>query len=367
MAENLPVLIDYLKRPAVAEAMRAACSKHVTPERLIKVACSTISRNPMLGLCTKESIYNALVTCGQLGLEPNLLGAAYLVPYRNKKSGKYEAQFIAGYRGLIELARRSGQIKTISAHCVREKDEFDYVVGNRPYHKPYLGKDDPGDVRMAWAIATFTDESYQVEVMTRREIDGIRERSKAKDSGPWVSDYPEMARKTVVRRLCKYLPLTIELADAFGADQEFDTDGAIDVSPGAVAKKTQGRLEDLKERMAEQQVGPDSWEQWRERWVNLKQPGFADFVSADPDTFTACPDEMLDEARDKWKRFYPDRPWPLGPVEDPEPATALEVSFDPEDPISMVEYLRAAGVEEGKIPSTEAALLSMCNAVSVPM
>jgi recombination protein RecT len=117
-------VMAYLKSEAVGKAIASSCSKHVTPERLVRVACAAISRQPLLASCTRESLYLALTNCGQLGLEPNLLGSAYLVPYRNRKTGQYEAQMIPGYRGLIELARRSGQIKTLQAFEVNEKDDF---------------------------------------------------------------------------------------------------------------------------------------------------------------------------------------------------------------------------------------------------
>jgi recombination protein RecT len=230
---------------AVKAKIAQSCTRHLTPDRLLRVACAAVSRQPKLADCTPASLYLALANCGQLGLEPNLLGSAYLVPFKRsikspdgKWSSVMEAQFIPGYRGLIELARRSGEIQTISAHVVREKDDFSYAVGERPIHRPYLGEDDPGKMRLAWAIATFKDGGFQVEVMTRREIDSIRGRSKAKDDGPWVTDYEEMARKTVVRRLCKYLPLTIELADAVAADTAFEIGGAIDVEHSTIAETT---------------------------------------------------------------------------------------------------------------------------------
>jgi len=127
---------------------------------------------------------------------------------------------------LIELARRSGQIKTLAAYVVHEKDKFSWKVGQRPEHEPYLGDDDPGELRLCWAIAEFTDEAFQVEVMTKRQIEAVRKCSRAGDSGPWTQHTEEMWRKTCIKRLAKYLPLTIELADAIEADNavEIGTD-----------------------------------------------------------------------------------------------------------------------------------------------
>jgi recombination protein RecT len=222
-------VMAYLKSEAVGKAIASSCSKHVTPERLVRVACAAISRQPLLASCTRESLYLALTNCGQLGLEPNLLGSAYLVPYRNRKTGQYEAQMIPGYRGLIELARRSGQIKTLQAFAVHEKDEFAWTVGEVPRHVRYLGDDDPGALRVVWAVAIFVDGAHQVEVMTRREIEATRQRSQARESGPWVTDYEEMAKKTVVRRLAKYLPLTIELVSALEAETAAEVGGDIEI------------------------------------------------------------------------------------------------------------------------------------------
>lgn len=214
-------VMAYFQSPAAMSSLKAACSKHLTPERLLRVAGAAISRQPKLLECSIESLYVAVSNCGQLGLEPNLLGEAYLVPYRNKKTGRTEAQFLPGYRGLVKLARRSGELATIEAHVVHEKDTFTFAYGDQPHieHVPYSGDDDPGRLTFGYAVAVFKDGSRQRDVMSRREIEAVRTRSMASDSGPWVTDYEEMAKKTVVRRLCKMLPLTVELADALAAEE----------------------------------------------------------------------------------------------------------------------------------------------------
>lgn len=239
-------VMAYLKSEAVGKAIAASCSKHVTPERLVRVACAAISRQPLLAACSKESLYLALTNCGQLGLEPNLLGSSYLVPYRNRKTGTYEAQFIAGYRGLVELAMRSERISTLQAFVVYERDAFDWRVGEFPRHVRYLGTEDPGQVVLAWAFARFKDGGCQVDVMTKRELDATRGRSRAKDDGPWVTDYAEMCKKTVVRRLCKLLPLTIELATALEADTAAEIGGEIEIPvevAGAAVEAAEAKVE----------------------------------------------------------------------------------------------------------------------------
>lgn len=214
-------LAAYLEEKA--RYMNAALPKHMTPERLARVALTAISSSPRLLECTKESLALALIEAGQLGLEPNgVMGQAYLVPYYNGKLKRYEAQFQVGYRGLIDLARRSGQITKIEARVVRESDEFLYEYGLRPQlvHRP-----DPtsqGEMTHVYAIAWLRDADPIFEVMTREEVERIRRRSKAAESGPWVTDYEAMARKTVVKRLAKYLPLSPEAEAAIEADNRRD-------------------------------------------------------------------------------------------------------------------------------------------------
>lgn len=217
-------LINFLKSPSVISSIKSSCARHTTPERLVRVACAALSRQPQLMNCTKESLFLALTNCGQLGLEPNLLGSAYLVPYKNFKTGKTEAQFIPGYRGLIDLARRSGEISSIESHPVYEKDYFEFELGLQPkmIHRPYLGDEDSGKLRFVYALAVLKDGSKQLEVMSKRDIELIRGRSKAGTSGPWVTDYSEMAKKTVLRRLVKYLPLSVELTEALEKESEFE-------------------------------------------------------------------------------------------------------------------------------------------------
>lgn len=211
----IDTLRDLLEKAKASMAM--VVPKHVTPERLIKLALVAASRNPTLLQCAPTSIVQGVMTAAQLGLDcGGVLGSAYLVPYKNNKTGKYEAQLIVGYRGLVDLARRSGEIESIEAHVVHQEDTFEVAFGLEPVllHRPNLTGEDPGPLVLVYAIARLKGGGRQVEVMTRAEIDRIRNRSRAGNSGPWVTDYEEMARKTVVRRLCKYLPLSPEMAEA---------------------------------------------------------------------------------------------------------------------------------------------------------
>jgi len=205
-------------------SLEVVLPKHLTPERIIKIALSAVSRNHSLMQCSTVSILQAVMLSSQLGLEAGgPFGSAYLVPFKNKYTGTMEAQLIPGYRGLMELARRSGKIHSIEARIVYIKDKFQFQYGSNPliFHEPYIEKD-PGEMIYVYAIAWPVEGNSQFDVMTKEQVDKIRNRSMAKDSGPWVTDYLEMARKTVVRRLCKYLPLTPQLSTALEIDERIE-------------------------------------------------------------------------------------------------------------------------------------------------
>lgn len=218
----------------IKASLQEVVPKHVTPDRLIKVLLSATSRNPKLLECTFMSITQSLMVAGELGLElGGILGEAYLVPFRNYKApglkkGEYltEAQCIPGYRGIIALARRSGEIESIAAHVVYHGEEFDLNLAEAfVNHKPNLDADDDPqdkDIRGAYVLAKFKGGGRQLEWMTRGQLEKVRKLSKAGNSGPWVDHYAEMCRKTVVRRASKYWPLSSELRRAFEAEAEVD-------------------------------------------------------------------------------------------------------------------------------------------------
>lgn len=234
------------------ESLQAVLPKHLTPERVVKMALVAASRQPLLFKCTTESFLQSIMKSAELGLDcSGTLGRAYLVPYFNSKIGAYEAQFIPGYQGLIELARRSGNIVRIESRVVYENDRFtvEYGLDQKLIHTPLIDGE-RGKMRCVYAVAELTDGSRQIEVMTIDEVNSIRDRSKAKDSGPWKTDYPEMARKTVIRRLAKYLPLSTEMQKAFEADDALFNGHAADISN--MAARTRETAENLRERLAPQ-------------------------------------------------------------------------------------------------------------------
>lgn len=200
--------------------------KHVDAEKMIKLAHVSLTKNPTLLQCDPMSVVKSIVVLSQLGLEfDSPLGAAYLVPYKGQCTP------IIGYRGMIELARRSGQIKSLEAHVVYRDDSFVVEMGTESKLRYVPNFDAPRrdeDILCVFAIAHFTDGGYQFDVMTRAQINAIRDRSKASQYGPWKTDYAEMSRKTVVRRLAKYLPLSPELSKGIEIDNASDTGKVID-------------------------------------------------------------------------------------------------------------------------------------------
>jgi recombination protein RecT len=197
---------------------------HMSPEKMIRIVSAAASRNPMLLECEPLSFVASVITASQLGLEPvGPLQEAYLIPYRNNKTGQYEAQFQAGYRGLIKLARNSGQIAGIEAHIVYESDEFEVNYGTGSYikHIPAM-TDTPGAKKAVYAVAFFKDATTkpQFEILTPAQVKHIKGKSKAQDSGPWKTDEDEMWRKTAIKRLCKYLPMSADLATAIELDNK---------------------------------------------------------------------------------------------------------------------------------------------------
>jgi recombination protein RecT len=200
-----------------------ALPKHLTADRLARVALTEVRKTPMLGKCAPRSLFGAIMQCAQLGLEPGgALGHAYLLPFRNKTGG-YDVQFIVGYRGMIDLARRSGQIVSIEAHAVYPGDHFDCEFGldSKLVHRPDwdVERNNPQTIRFVYAVAKLQGGGVQFEVMSKAQVDSIRARSKSSGNGPWVTDFEPMALKTVIRRMFKYLPVSIEVQRAVGLDE----------------------------------------------------------------------------------------------------------------------------------------------------
>lgn len=187
--------------------------------RLLLTAANT---NPELFDCDPRSFLAAGVACAQLGLEPNdPRGLAYLVPFRDRKRGRV-VQLILGYKGMEDLARRSGLVSAINAEVVYAGDPFTYELGlyRNLHHRRHDDCDeDPASITHAYAVAQFIDGGRQFEILTRRQLDKVKASTGAGEHSPWTSHFAEMAKKTAIRRLCKNLPQTVEMATALRADE----------------------------------------------------------------------------------------------------------------------------------------------------
>ncbi|EPM5566731.1 MULTISPECIES: recombination protein RecT [Providencia] len=217
------MLVELINKPSMKAQLAAALPRHMTPDRMIRIVTTEIRKTPALATCDMQSFVGAVVQCSQLGLEPgNALGHAYLLPFGNgkSKSGQSNVQLIIGYRGMIDLARRSGQIVSISARTVRQGDNFhfEYGLNENLTHVPGENEDSP--ITHVYAVARLKDGGVQFEVMTYNQIEKVRASSKAGQNGPWVSHWEEMAKKTVIRRLFKYLPVSIEMQKAVILDEK---------------------------------------------------------------------------------------------------------------------------------------------------
>lgn len=210
--------------------LEALLPKHFDSERMLKLALGALRTTPKLAAASLSSLLGSVVTCAQLGLEPNTpLGHAYLLPFdkREKRDGQWvttetQVQVIIGWKGMVDLARRSGQIVSIAAHEVCEGDDFRFAYGldEELHHRPAMK--DRGAVIGFYAVAKLVGGGHSFEFMSCDEVNHIRDKAAEKNrakkdnqgrpiiTGPWADNYVEMGRKTVLRRLFKYLPISIE-------------------------------------------------------------------------------------------------------------------------------------------------------------
>lgn len=222
--------------------------------RLKRTLLTAAKETPKLLQADPSSFMFAAMKAAVLGLEPGgALGLCYLLPFDNRNAGITEVQFILGYKGMLALARRSGELSEVYADVVFEGDEFDYMLGTERYihHKRNPNRQADAPVTHAYAVAKFKDGGQAMRVLDIIEIEAHRSRSKAKDNGPWKTDYAAMARKTALRALGSggELPLTVEAMRAAHTDEDVVTRGDFidaedsDFNPdalAAIAAATQG-------------------------------------------------------------------------------------------------------------------------------
>ena len=209
----------YIK--AMEPAIKKALPSVITPERFTRMVLSALSSTPKLAECSPQSFLAAMMTAAQLGVEPNTaLGQAYLLPYRNH--GQMECQFQLGYKGLIDLAYRSGEVSVIQAHTVYENDVFEYELGMDPKLRHVPAKADRGEAVAYYAMFKTKDGGYGFEVMSVDDVQRHAQRySKSYGSGssPWRSNFDEMAKKTVLKRALKYAPMKSDFVRGVAQDE----------------------------------------------------------------------------------------------------------------------------------------------------
>jgi recombination protein RecT len=222
--------IDILNSAAMKNELVKALPKILSIDRFMRCLFSNFSRVPDLKLCDKTSILGAAMTAAQLGLEIDpVLGRAYLLPYNDKKKGKV-AQLIIGYKGYVDLAYRSGQVASIQAEVVYEKDVFEYAYGLHPklMHVP-TDNEQRGPLKFAYCVVTLSNGGQIWRVLNKAEIYLHRDFSRSKDSdySPWKTSEAEMWRKTAIRALAPLMPLSPELRQAAAAEETAEIGGEI--------------------------------------------------------------------------------------------------------------------------------------------
>lgn len=225
------------------EQLARALPAHMTADRMLRIITTATMRTPALFKCTQESFANCALNLSQFGLEPDGR-RAHLIPYRNNKAGTMECTLIIDYKGLVELIMRSGLVSSIHADVVCDADVFEYNMGEITKHVINF-REPRGKAYAAYATCRMKDGTSKTEVMTVEEIERIRKRSRAGQSGPWVTDWNEMAKKTVFRRLSKWLPLSAEYRDAVEKDGD-----VLDVTPPRAAGGAPTSLDALAESLS---------------------------------------------------------------------------------------------------------------------
>ena len=221
-AQNKETTVVEKKKKTIFDVIQAgakqfatALPKHINTDRFVRIAITTIRQNPKLAQCSQESLLGALMVSAQLGLEPGTLGQCYLIPYGR------ECQFQIGYKGMIELLRRSGQLKDIYAYSVYENDDFEITYGldRNLIHKPNLAN--KGNFLGCYCVAILKDDTRAFEYMTKEEIEAHAKKfSKTFGNGPWKTDFEAMAHKTVVKKMLKWLPLSVEFLENIEKDDK---------------------------------------------------------------------------------------------------------------------------------------------------
>ena len=216
-------IFDIIK--AGEQQFAAALPKHINSERFTRIAITTIRQNPKLAECNAESLLGSLMTIAQLGLEPGVLGQCYLIPFKNNKLGTIECQFQLGYKGMIELLRRTGQLSDIYAYTVYSNDEFsiEYGLERTLKHIPaFSNADGRGEIVGFYSVAILKDGTRAFEYMTKREVIEHEEKYRKGNfkNDIWNKNFEEMSLKTVTKKMLKWLPISVEMIENLRKDEQ---------------------------------------------------------------------------------------------------------------------------------------------------
>jgi len=207
MSSDLVVAIQQM-----APQLEAALPKHIDAGRIARVAMTAVRQNYKLAQCTRDSFLGGLLVASQMGLEINTpLGHAYLIPYGNK------ATLVVGYKGVMDLAYRTGLCKTISAEAVYEGDEFEYELGinKKLTHKPPK-TGERGDVIGYYGYYLLENGGYDFVYWTHEQVLAHAKKfSKTFHKGPWKENFDQMAKKTVLKAALNYAPMSLEHRDTW--------------------------------------------------------------------------------------------------------------------------------------------------------
>jgi recombination protein RecT len=207
-----------LSSPKMKDQFAKAIPEHIKAETFVRVCLTALTRTPKLMECTQESLFKCMMDLASNGLMPDGRNA-HLIPFKNHKTNQIECQLIIDYKGLVELVRRSGEVSNIHCDKVCENDLFEVNAGKLIEHRINY-KASRGNPYAYYCIMDMKDGSQKLEVMTKDEVESIRKRSKASGSGPWVSDFDEMAKKTVFRRASKWVSLSPEIRNVIDIDDK---------------------------------------------------------------------------------------------------------------------------------------------------
>jgi recombination protein RecT len=270
-----PVAVIRQNLTAMAPEFKAALPAHVPVEKFTRVAMTAIQNNPTLQNADRRSLFGAIVRLAQDGLLPDGREAA-IVMFKN------QAQAMPMIAGVLKKIRQSGEVSKVSAQVVHELDHFVWKLGfeESVEHIPPALDKPRGKAIGAYAVAVLKDGSQLLEVMSLEEIEQVRKVSRASGNGPWVQWWGEMARKTVMRRLSKRLPMSTDLDDHFERDETMKHTGErpeVTVIEGGLSDEPVSRLDAL------------------EHHIDSEEADTGDAGETDPDPFADAATDNSDE------------------------------------------------------------------------